>query len=321
MDDWVAKRGLSLVDAKRLRQLSQRSDARGLMQLASQLLALAMTGSFLVHFWGSWWGVPFFMAQGVLINCLYAGQHETSHWTAFKSRWLNNWVGEAIGFIVIYPAMWDRWFHFAHHRNTQNWEKDAELLARGPYTLGSYIPYLLGITYWYARARSTLRMALGIVPAYAYWLNDEQRRQVIAEARWHIAGYAAIAVLSLLFRSWLAVQLWLAPMMAMKAFHQLQNINEHTGMTHRPDTLQNTRTLIVPGWVRWLMWNMPYHAAHHTFPGVPFYNLPELHAEIEGRLGHKLPHAGYIEAQVAIFRTLLRGSEPLEPVPDAARAP
>src|SRR5215471_14044959 len=90
MDDWVAKRGLSLIEAKRLRQLSERSDAQGLLQLGSQLIALAVTGAGIVRFWGSWWGVPFFLAHGILINCLYAGQHEMSHWTAFKSRWLNN---------------------------------------------------------------------------------------------------------------------------------------------------------------------------------------------------------------------------------------
>jgi len=314
MDDWVAKRGLSLIEARRLRQLSERSDAQGLLQLGSQLIALAVTGAGIVRFWGSWWGVPFFLAHGILINCLYAGQHEMSHWTAFKSRWLNNVVGAAIGFVVIYPAMWDRWFHFAHHRNTQNWEKDAELLARGRYTLASYLLYLSGLTYWYGRARSTLRLAFGIVPPYATWLNAEQRRQVIAEARWHVAGYAAIALLSLAFRSWLAVELWLAPMVAMKWFHQLQNIGEHTGMTHRSDTLQNTRTLIVPAWVRWLMWNMPYHAAHHTFPGVPFHALPRLHHEIEDGLGQKLPSAGYFAAQAAILRMLWRGPEPLEPV-------
>jgi fatty acid desaturase len=313
MDDWVAKRGLALIDGKRLRQLSERSDARGLVQLGSFLLSIALTSTALALTWGSWWAVPAFMAQGILINCLYAGQHEMSHWTAFKSRWLNNVVGEAIGFVVIYPFTWDRWFHFTHHRHTQDWEKDPELLIRGPYTLGSYFLYFLGITYWYGRARATLRSALGMVPAYAYWLNDQQRQQVITEARWHVAGYAAIALLSLAFQSWIAVIYWLGPMLVMKAFHQLQNIGEHTGLTHRPDTLRNTRTLIGPWWMRWLMWNMSYHTAHHTFPGVPFHRLPELHKEIESRLGHPVPHARYLDCHAEIIRTLGRGVEQLEP--------
>jgi fatty acid desaturase len=313
MDDWVSKRGLALIDPKRLRQLSQRSDARGLLQLGSFLVAIALTTTALALSWGSWWAVPAFVAQGILINCLYAGQHEMSHWTAFKSRWLNNVVGEAIGFVAIYPFTWDRWFHFTHHRHTQDWEKDPELLIRGPYTLGSYVAYFSGLTYWYGRMRSTLRLAFGIVPPYAYWLNDEQRLEVIVEARWHVAGYAAIALLSVVFQTWIAVAFWLAPMLLMKGFHQLQNIGEHTGLTHRPDTLKNTRTLKGPAWLRWLMWNMSYHTAHHTFPGVPFHQLPALHAEIESRLGAPVPSAGYLDCHLEIIRSLSRGAEQLEP--------
>jgi fatty acid desaturase len=312
MDDWVAKRGLALIEPKRLKQLSERSDALGLLQLGSQLVAIAVTGAVLILTWGSWWAVPVFIAYGILINCLYAGQHEMSHWTAFKSRWLNDVVGEVIGFVVIYPFRWDRWFHFTHHRNTQNWQKDPELLIRGPYTLGSYLLNLAGLTYWYGRSRSTLRAALGIVPHYAYWLNDDQRRQVVAEARWCVAGYAAIALLSASFQSWLAVELWLAPMLLTKGFHQLQNVGEHTGLTHRPDTLQNTRTLKGPPWLRWLMWNMSYHTAHHTFPGVPFHRLPALHRELEERLGEPLPSGGYLETHIGILRSVSRGVEQLE---------
>jgi fatty acid desaturase len=314
MEDWVSKRGLTLIDSRRLKELSVRSDARGLAQLGSQLGAIAVTGILLASSWGSWWGVPVFIAHGILINCLYAGQHEMSHWTAFKSRWLNDVAGEAIGFVVIYPFTWDRWFHFTHHRNTQSWEKDPELLIRSPYTFGSYLLNLFGVSYWYGRARSTVRLAFGIAPPYAYWLNEKQRRTVIVEARWHVAGYLTIAALSLAFGSWAAVKFWLAPMLLTKVVHQLQNVGEHTCLTHEPDVLKNTRTLKGPLLMRWLMWNMSYHTAHHNFPGVPFHRLRELHNEIEERLGAPVPTAGYLETHVTIARTLWRDADKLEPV-------
>ncbi|HYB11434.1 MAG TPA: fatty acid desaturase [Alphaproteobacteria bacterium] len=309
MEDWVSKRGLTLIDSRRLKALSVRSDARGLAQLGSQLGAIGVTGILLALTWGSWWGVPVFIAHGILINCLYAGQHEMSHWTAFKSRWLNDVAGEAIGFIVIYPFIWDRWFHFAHHRNTQSWEKDPELLIRSPYTFGSYLLNLFGLSYWYGRVRSTVRLAMGIVPPYAHWLNEKQRGAVIVEARWHVAGYLAIAALSIAFGSWAAVQFWLAPMLLTKVVHQLQNVGEHTCLTHETDVLKNTRTLKGPFLMRWLMWNMSYHTAHHTFPGVPFHRLAELHRELEERLGAPVPTAGYLEAHLGIARTLWRDIE------------
>jgi fatty acid desaturase len=311
MEDWVAKRGLSVIDPKRLKELSRRSDAKGLIQWFSHLGAIAVSGGALALTWGSWWALPVFLIHGVLINCLYAGHHEMTHWTAFKTRRLNDIFGAFTGFVSIYPFYWDRWFHFAHHRHTMIWGKDAELLARGPYDLKSYLLYASGLTYWYGRIRRTFLVALGSVPDYASWLNEEQRRTVIIEARCYMAGYLAIIALSVVFQSWIAVIFWIGPMFATKAFHQLQNLGEHTMLAFTPDTLENTRTLKGPAVMRWLMWNMSFHTAHHTFPGVPFHALPALHKEIEAGLGHPVPSAGYLEAQRIILRALLRGPEPV----------
>ncbi|MGH6954477.1 MAG: fatty acid desaturase, partial [Alphaproteobacteria bacterium] len=70
------------------------------------------------------------------------------------------------------------------------------------------------------------------------------------------AGYAAIALVSLAFESWIAAIYWLAPMLATKALHQIQNLGEHVGLTHEPDTLKNTRTLEGGRFMRWIAWNM-----------------------------------------------------------------
>jgi fatty acid desaturase len=312
MEDWVSARGARVVPATVLRSLSTRSDLRGLLQLGGQLAAIAAAIVLVVILASSAWVVLPFGALGILLNCIYAGRHEMSHRTAFRSRWLNDGVGAAIGFLSIYPARWDRYFHFAHHRHTQDPERDPELLARGAYTPISYALYLLGPTYWYGRIRSTIRIARGFLPSYATYLSPAQRDEVIAEARWHLLGYAAILVLSLGLQSWAAVTFWLAPMMLFKWFHNLQNTGEHTCLTHEQDTLRNTRTLRGPRLVRWLVWNMSYHTAHHTFPGIPFFALPALNHEIQTRLGEPLPGAGYIGAQVEIATTLMRDGDRME---------
>jgi fatty acid desaturase len=313
MQDWISARGAKVVPASVLKSLSTRSDWRGLAQLGSQLTAIALSIALIKMRAPTVWTVLPFAALGILLNCLYAGQHETSHRTAFRSRWLNDWVGAAIGFLSVYPARWDRYFHFAHHRNTQDPARDPELLSRGPYTPVSYALYIVGITYWFARARNTLLIAWARLPAYAAtYLTPEQRREVILEARWHLAGYAAILVLSLALHSWAAVTFWLAPMMLFKWAHNLQNTGEHTCLTHEQDTLRNTRTLRGPWLVRWLVWNMSYHTAHHTFPGIPFFALPDLNREIQTRLGEPLPGATYIGAQVEIATTLLRDGDRME---------
>lgn len=75
---------------------------------------------------------PLLFVQGVLLNFLYSCQHECYHRTAFRPRWLNDWIGRVCGFLVIYPFDYDKWQHFDHHRYTQDWEKDPELILRKP---------------------------------------------------------------------------------------------------------------------------------------------------------------------------------------------
>ena len=305
MDDWTNQASGPLVTPERLKQLSLRSDRRGLLQLLSQFVALAATSTLLFVAKGSWWVVLPFMIQGMLLNGLYAGQHEMSHRTAFKSRRLNDWIGELIGFVMILPARWDQKFHFAHHRNTQDPKRDPELLAYGIFNLPSWRVSLLGLPFGWGQAKAMVQVARGFFPSYAWWLSNAERPQMIREARLHLAGYALILLLSVWFDSWTALEYWLGPLLAMKSIYQLQNIGEHTGLAHDPDTLRCTRTLRGPSPMRWLVWNMSYHAAHHTYPSVPFHRLPQLDAELRRRTDAiSATTRGYIQAQFDIVRTL-----------------
>lgn len=128
MDATFSRRRLVAPD--RLRALMRRSDARGALQLGSHTGALVLTGTALWQAWGTPWAVPLFMLHGVLLNFLYAGQHELSHGTVFATKPLNVLFGRIIGFLMLYPRDFDRIQHWAHHQHTQDWEKDGELRAR-----------------------------------------------------------------------------------------------------------------------------------------------------------------------------------------------
>ena len=269
-----------LITPQRLRELMQRSDLYGALQVASHFTAILISGWLLWVTWGTFWAVPVFMLHGVLLNFLYAGQHELSHTTVFKTKWLNMVFGRLIGFLLFFPRDFDWIQHSAHHQWTQNWEKDGEL-ARIPYTLRSYLLWFSGLTYWPSRFSRIIRFARGIV--LEPYVREDQHATVIREARWHVVGYIAILGLSLLLQSWAAVILWLAPMLVMKPVHQMQNTIEHLGLSHESDIFRNTRSTKTNAIARWLCWQMPYHTAHHAFPSVPFWRLRELDAEIKRR--------------------------------------
>jgi fatty acid desaturase len=302
MDEVFGRRDMIAPD--KLKALSVKSDARGAARVGGYLGALVLSGSALYFAWGSWYAVPAFVVHGILINFLYAGQHEFSHSTVFKTKKLNEIFGRLFGFILIYPRDFDQIQHFAHHRYTQKWEGDGEL-GRDRYTLTSYLLWVLGPTYWYTRVRRVIRFAFGVVSEP--YIPEDRKADVVREARWHLAGYALIAVLSVATGSWAALQLWLLPMLAMKPVHQLQNTIEHLGLPHVDAITENTRTTRTNPLMRWLGWNMQYHTAHHAFPGVPCYALPKLHDEIFVEKGRKPPTMSYLAFQWAVVRAFWSG--------------
>jgi fatty acid desaturase len=306
MEDWVARDSLKAVSRDRLRALSAKSNARGALQTASFLVALTLTTVCLLEA-GT---LPLFavalafVGQGVLLNCLYAGQHELSHWTVFRAKWANDRLGELFGLLTLNPFHTDRWAHFAHHRETQNPLRDSELVGMEPFTTTTYLINLVGIDFWRRRVLTIVLAAAGRGLERDYWLSAEQRRFAVVEARAQVAIWIAVTATSLATGSLLAVTLWIGPLLLFKGFHQLQNTGEHVGMPYDPNIYLNTRTLRGPIWMRWLMWNMGWHTAHHAFPGVPFHALPALHREIEAGLGRPVIVRGYLEAQREIFAGL-----------------
>src|SRR6266403_1348353 len=102
-----------VIDSAKLRSLCVASDGAGAVQTLSHLGAIAVTGTLLWLWRGTWWAVPLFAVHGVLLNFLYAGQHELSHWTVFRTGWLNEWVGRVFGFVLFYPRTFDQIQHMA----------------------------------------------------------------------------------------------------------------------------------------------------------------------------------------------------------------
>jgi len=296
----------SAIDPKRLRALSERSDLRGWVQTGSHFAAIGVTGTLLWLLRSTAWAIPLFVVQGVLINYLYAGQHEFSHSTVFKSRRLNEAFGRLIGFIVLAPRDADQIQHFAHHRHTQIWRQDGELY-RARFTLATYLLRLVGLEYWWANISTIFVYASGRVND-AYVVGDDKGR-VIREARWHLLGYAVIATGAVWARSPAPVLLWLAPMLALKIAHQLQNTIEHVGLPHSGDMFANTRSVRTNPVMRWLGWQMQYHTAHHAFPSVPCYQLKALHQALFVERGIQPPTMTYLGFQAAIIAALARKGE------------
>jgi len=273
--------------------------------MGSHLLAIAMAGYLHWIAMGTWWVIVTGFVLGVLINFLYAAQHELSHATVFKTRRVNEFFGRLIGFFMLFPRDFDQIMHFAHHSHTQDWERDGELV-REPYTLRTYLLWMIGVSYWKNRFMGIVRRARGII--LEPYIRPEEQAKVIFESRVHLALYALIALVSLVMGSAAVLWFWIVPMILTKPVHQLQNTIEHLGLSHEQDILENTRSTRTNALMRWLCWQMPYHTAHHTFPSVPFWKLRALNAKLEAAAG-EVHRMGWIEFQIAVIGKLMQRDE------------
>ncbi len=294
-----------LLEPAELRSLNERSDLYGGLQMASHWAAIAVAGYLHWMALGSWWVIATGFVLGVLLNFLYAAQHELSHSTVFKTRKLNEVFGRLIGFVEFYPRDFDQVMHFAHHSHTGNWERDGELV-REPYTLGTYLLWVSGITYWRNRIFGIVRRARGVI--VEPFIRKEEEAMIIRESRVHLALYVAIFLVSVVTASWAALTFWVLPLLLTKPVHQLQNTIEHLGLSHEDDILENTRSTRTNAVMRWLCWQMPYHTAHHIFPSVPFWKLRDLNAKIEGNAG-EVHRMGWIEFQIEVIQKLMAKDE------------
>src|SRR5262249_4052482 len=158
---------------------------------------------------------------------LFAPLHEAIHRTAFKSRRLNDAVASICGALLMLPAAYFRYFHFAHHRYTQDPDNDPELATPKPGSLSAWLLHASGWIYWRAQIGGTLGHAIGRTPER--FLTPGNRARVIREARMVLAAYAAIAAAAIAFGSWAPLTYWVLPAMAGQPLLRLYLLAEHTG--------------------------------------------------------------------------------------------
>jgi fatty acid desaturase len=192
----------------------------------------------------------------------------------------------------------------AHHRFTHDPENDPELAGPKPDTLWAYLKYLSGLPEFRWRIVNLLRNA--VTQTKATYVPPRGKAPVMAEARLFLLIYGILIVLSILLGTPLLIWVWLLPMLIAAPALRGYLLAEHARCPHVADMLSNTRTTFTNRVVRWLAWNMPYHAEHHSYPAVPFHKLPELHAICADHL--KVTQNGYVPFNAEFASDAARGA-------------
>jgi fatty acid desaturase len=284
--------------------LTTLSNGPGLIHLVAHLGLIAVIG-ILIAMREPYWPL-LMLPQGIFIIFLFTALHEATHETAFRSAALNKSVAALCGFLVVVPPNWFRYFHFAHHRHTQDQERDPELMAKKPETIWDYVRYLSGLPLWWSAIKTLVLNALGrskddYVPARG-------RAAVVNEARIMLVLYAALGLGSVYLQRSEILWVWLLPILIGQPFLRAYLLAEHARCPLVANMFENTRTTFTTAAIRFLAWNMPYHAEHHAYPVVPFHKLPALHRLTRAHL--KTTEDGYLRFHQKFAESLTPGDRP-----------
>lgn len=233
-------------------------------------------------FFGLWaaCGFLFFQTESLFIHlplyflmtCSMVGlsilMHESNHNLLFKNRTLNRWVGFLCGLPSLVAVSSYRTLHLAHHAHTST-EKDPDSMEQ---TVPKSIPMVL-FFYVFLFIGAYLYLVHLVITSIKMG-NSKMRRRIITE---YLLIAATFTALFWFVPFYIMLNIWLIPLLIAAQLTNVRGLAEHSLTTH-DNVFTETRTVTSNPFVSFMMNNLNYHLDHHLFPGVPWYNLPQLHA-------------------------------------------
>jgi omega-6 fatty acid desaturase (delta-12 desaturase) len=221
--------------------------------------------------------------------------HECGHNVVFKRHKDNATLGRAMSWLcgAAYGTYEDmRYKHFRHHVDNDDivWFDYDEFFERHP-----LITKLTRLLEWfYIPAHDLIMHGIMVFTSFVIPERRNQRLRNVAVILLRGSLFLTVAVL-LPKVALLYVLAYLIMMHILRFMDSVQHdypasttLFETTRSPHKGDaqweqehTFSNTLSLRFPR-LNWLTLNFGYHNAHHSNMNLPFYRLPELHAEIAG---------------------------------------
>lgn len=227
--------------------------------------------------------------------------HDASHFSVFKNKDLNDFVGKWLGAYPIFQDMLSyRPYHKIHHLYTGLEEDPDVLLTRGYPTskrsmFRKFFRDLTGQTGIKAFFGLIL-MSLGYIE---YNLGNNVVRVAQKDRTWAAfirtlirnlwkpvwANFLIFLALYLFASGWLYL-LWVVAYLTTFQFCiRVRSMAEHSVVEDATNPMLNTRTTYANFLERMLFapYYVNYHVEHHMLMGVPSYKLPEMHRILKER--------------------------------------
>jgi fatty acid desaturase len=294
------------IDRELLKQLTERSDARGLLQAGSFLLIYIAIVFLSYYFFAQRLWVP--MAAVSYLNCMFLGfvgmeaaVHELSHGTPFKTKWLNEFFYRLFCFLTWNNGLHFRVSHMKHHQYTVHRGLDKEVVLEPIHI--TWLDYVSWFTFDFKKFKMIMFPNIAHLFGNAdvdffFWdplfpPGDKRRKQMCNWARFVVIGHLILLGVFIYFQLWILILVVTFGYFFATFPSRGCVIQQHLGLRPNvPDWRLSTHTGEFGPLMGYLYWHMNYHIEHHMFAAVPFFNLSRLHRAVE--FDTPEPHKGYL---------------------------
>ena len=291
------------ITRKELKELMKRSDKPAFIRLLIWIMLLSITSYLIFLSYETWYLFPAMFVHGIVLVHHFSLQHECCHYTAFKTRKLNDIFGHICGFSIILPNQHFRYEHCDHHTYTQLKGKDPELIEL-PISVYKYIWYISSIPYWKNKFSEIYQHVCGrISEEENHFIPKQEHLTIFKEARIMVTVYLIILTGCISTNNWTPFWYWLLPLFLGEPVMRAIRLTEHVGRPNTDDLKENTRSSLTSFPMRFLSWNMNFHAEHHYASSIPFHALPKLHKKLKGFV--YIERRGYLGAHIDIISQLI----------------
>jgi len=225
--------------------------------------------------------------------------HDALHYTLFRHR-LSNWAFGVLCMVPIFATFVAfREDHIEHHRHNRS-PRDPDAFTMGRRGALDFVQF-----YAYALAGGALSF---LYFNFIYPVKCFRRRQwTIHLFEIALKGLVFWALLSWAARHGVldkALGLLLWPVLVLSLLNSMRFIAEHYGTPWDAGQMAGTRT-VISNPVNSFFWNnINWHIGHHVYPGVPWYNLVELHRLLASQIAAS--GAPVDRSYVAVYLDALR---------------
>jgi|TARA_B100000035_G_scaffold90620_1_gene76452 fatty acid desaturase len=305
------------IDKKTLKELSKRSDIKGLTDVSIFIVALILSGYLCIISWGTLWSIPALLLYGNIFYCkIISIQHETNHETYFKTRALNKFFYHITSLLGGFEAVRWKWSHFHHHTYTiftheevYDYENNSPKPTEPIRFLLNFLP--LGPIINIQKIRhfthfEIIKHSFGIItPVVNITVPEKEIKKIINSSRLYVGFWLIIILSSIFFKTWLPIIMLILPPFYGNTILMICGMTQHAGLADNvKDHRKSTRTVIMNPFFSFLYSNMEYHIEHHIFPKIPCHNLKAFHNVVKDQM--PTPRKGIINAYKEIIPAIFK---------------